>query len=88
MRKVLSIAILTIVLWGCENPEPPEWQMAPQIYDCTEEQTKVVQQEAKFCMDNTTYFSNYCLGTAMMRNCSLNQGRAKRIAPWLLKEAP
>lgn len=68
-KMLLSVLALIVLLTGCEPPEEPEWRRAPLEYTCTPEQTKRVQQDTKFCDDNTSYFDTYCYGSAIMRNC-------------------
>lgn len=61
------IAAFCVVLIGCGNPE---WNSAAENHTCTNEQMIKVQEEFKWCTENTDYVKNYCYGAAIMRNCS------------------
>jgi hypothetical protein len=56
------------LLAGC-NEYYSEWQNAPTCYTCTEAEMNRVQNEAKWCKENTTYKDTYCFGSAIMRIC-------------------
>lgn len=46
------------------------WEDATTTYRCTDEQQKRVESDTLFCKNNTSYFSSYCFGSAIMRNCT------------------
>lgn len=67
---LLSIFILTACHKEPEKKiERADWQDAPHTHQCTDIQIARVQSEAKWCNDNTSYFSSYCYGSALVRNC-------------------
>jgi uncharacterized protein YcfL len=71
--KVTTIIIISLfVVVGCSSqPEKQlDWQKAPYEYVWTMEQNAKIEQEAKWCSDNTSYISEYCYGTAIMRNAT------------------
>lgn len=73
MAKYSILAALLLV--GCAGEAVPvaaqsEWDAAPRTHVCTVEQMSRVERESKFCDDNTSFFSSYCYGTAIMRNCT------------------
>lgn len=78
---VLGVIVFVIVMgiWLYEDTQkmeerakqpPAEWQVAPQLYTCTAEQSALVEKDTLFCDENTSFFSSYCYGTAIMRNCA------------------
>lgn len=67
----MKYLILLIFLVGCTEIESNnEWAKAPRQHNCTTEQMKKVEQETKFCNENTTFYKTYCYGSAIMRNCT------------------
>ena len=71
--------LLTLFLVACDggktdssgyHKEPSDWQLAAKTHRCTEEQMNKAQREAKWCNDNTSYFTSYCYGSAILRNCT------------------
>lgn len=69
MKKLIFSLFL---LCGCDMEftyEQSDWETAPREHICTEEQMKKVMEETDFCNDNTSYFSTYCYGAAILRNC-------------------
>lgn len=72
MKYIVAILLLCICS-ACDevkvNP-PADWEAAPRDYICTEDQMGRVHKEAYWCNENTSYFSSYCYGTAIMRNCT------------------
>lgn len=70
------ILLCAAVLAGCDVSDPapslvdPDWKEAPREYVCTVDQSARVEVETKFCNENTDYFSTYCYGSAIMRNCT------------------
>jgi len=66
MKPIILMAVLC--LCGCAQSQPP-WDTAPMEYRCTMEQAKQVDFETATC-NETQLFSDYCYGTAIMRNCS------------------
>jgi len=78
LNAFIACTIVLGVLVGCGggtlNSEgykasTPEWQSAAEKYSCTTDQMNKVETEHKFCKENTSYFSSYCYGSAIMRNC-------------------
>ena len=79
MKKIILITLL-LILAGCNDskddehkPVPVEvsdWNMAPRVYKCTDVEIIKVHMEAEWCNEHTSYFRNYCYGTAMIRNCT------------------
>lgn len=67
MRSLTTVA-LCLLLAACEVIEP-EWKEAPEVYTCTDDQMAKAEAEAEWCNENTDYFSTYCYGTSIMRNC-------------------
>jgi len=67
MKPIVLLAVLC--LCGCAQQSTPSWDAAPLEYRCTMEQAKQVDFETATC-DRTQFFSDYCYGTALMRNCS------------------
>lgn len=71
--KQIAWLLAALMLSGCDYFKPApmqDWQLAPKQYKCEIAQMTKVESEAKWCNDNTTYFSDYCYGTAIIRNCS------------------
>jgi hypothetical protein len=71
-ERVIKIFIVSLFLFiGCvdENYIAPEWKLAPGKYRCTKEQFDRVKFEAEWCTEKTSYISQYCWGTALIRNC-------------------
>lgn len=73
-------AIIFVFLAGCSASDPnaprvvpAAWDTAPMDYVCTAEQSAKVERETRFCNDNTSYFSTYCYGSAIMRNCTIKR---------------
>jgi len=66
MKPIILMTVLC--LCGCAQPQP-SWDTAPMEYRCTMEQAKQVDFETVTC-NKTQFFSDYCYGTAIMRNCS------------------
>lgn len=79
MNKAL-IMLVVLVLAGCndgttistEGVKPPSepWRDAVTDYQCTDAQQKRVESDTLFCKQNTSYFSSFCYGSAIMRNCT------------------
>lgn len=73
---IASVLLLTACSEGTtistEGVKPPveEWREATMTHRCTEEQNRRVESEHLFCKNNTSYFSSYCYGAAIMRNCT------------------
>jgi len=74
MKKFLLVASL-LALTACTeegyviSPQP-DYELAPRQYTCTAPEAARVHHESKFCNDNTSFFSSYCYGTAIMRICT------------------
>ena len=68
MKKLL---VLMALLSGCESQlfGTSTWQIAAETHTCTVTQMNKVQAEANWCAANTQYYSTYCYGTAIIRNC-------------------
>lgn len=68
-RKTALVACL--LLAGCESQVLGQatWQAAIETHTCTVPQMDKVQSEAAWCTANTQYYSTYCYGTAIIRNC-------------------
>tara|TARA_R110001599_G_scaffold351180_3_gene582464 strand:- start:4418 stop:4672 length:255 start_codon:yes stop_codon:yes gene_type:complete len=66
------IAIISIVLIaGCDvNQYSPHNAMETHV--CTVSEFTRVKAEATYCAENTGYLGAHCLGTAIVRICSLN----------------
>lgn len=85
MRAAALIAAL--MLTGCSVDEAPphraDWQDAAATHACSVEQTKRVEADTRFCNENTSYFSSYCYGTAILRNCVARQpiAQAPEVTP-------
>lgn len=65
--------LLLLAFTACDaaKPDPdPEWRTAPLVHHCTKEQMERVQTETEFCNKTTSYFSTYCYGSAIIRNCT------------------
>ena len=66
------------LLVGCDSntvaPVKPEWERAIVTYRCTDAQMDRVHTQAEWCNKNTTYYSTYCYGAAIIRNCTKRQG--------------
>jgi len=69
MKQFILITCLFLI--SCSQ-EKKDWEGASKYYKCTKEQMEKVEHEAKWCVDNTNYISNYCYGSAIMRNCEPN----------------
>lgn len=67
-KLILCFVVLFFI--GCEQHEMPSWDRAPLEYKCTDSEIDRVHKEAKFCDDQTGYYSTYCYGSAIMRNCT------------------
>lgn len=74
-----KIILITLVLFlaGCNDSASDrkayvfeDWEMAPRVYTCTEAQMIKAHGEAEWCNEHTSYFKNYCYGTALMSNCT------------------
>lgn len=59
----------TISTEGVKPPSEP-WRDAVTDYQCTDAQQKRVESDTLFCKQNTSYFSSFCFGSAIMRNCT------------------
>lgn len=70
MRKLLVLMILVFSI-GCEK-EPTIGD-----FDCTNDQMKKAESEARFCRDSTELFPSYCYRTSISRNCVLKEGFKK-----------
>lgn len=79
MMKYIVIAIMLLLTACSEGAAQPEqvkprdraaWEDAMTDYRCTDEQQKRVESDTLFCKANTSYFSSYCFGSAIMRNCT------------------
>ena len=75
----IVIAIIMLVVIGFQKMDEndakraqADYIIAPKVHTCTEEQTTKVHTETLFCKENTNFFSTYCYGTAIMRNCTKN----------------
>ena len=71
------LPMLIFILMGCDNKptEKPEWEKAVTTYRCNDEQMARVHAQAEWCDKNTTYYSTYCYGTALIRNCTKAEGQ-------------
>lgn len=78
MKKSIVLIFFIIFLFSCGEQSQQskdygeaklDWQQAPKIYRCTENQIKRVHFETKWCNDNTDYINTYCYGMAFIRNC-------------------
>lgn len=69
MRWILLVTLLA----GCSvsSPATPEWNSAPIRYRCSREQMEKAEAEADWCITKTGYFSDFCYGTSIIRNCEL-----------------
>ena len=65
----LVSALAAFLLSGCDSSIKEDWETAPKSYSCTIEEMTKVQMESAWCSTNTAYFSNYCYGAAILRNC-------------------
>lgn len=73
--KVIAALLLSIALMGCQETvslNEKHWGDAPEVYQCTIEQTERVHHEAGWCAENTEYYGKYCYGAAIMRICEVN----------------
>ena len=68
----IAVVAACLLLAGCESQVLGQttWQAATETHTCTVEQMDKVQREAEWCSTNTQYFSTYCYGTALIRNCT------------------
>ena len=66
--KALGI-VAVCVLWGCSG-ENEDWKQASATHSCDETQWDYVVYESGFCNETTTYDPDYCLGSAVARNCT------------------
>lgn len=64
------IVVVAIFLSGCDVGQAP-WQLAPLEYSCDNTEMVKVENETRFCNENTTYRATYCYGTAIIRNCQI-----------------
>lgn len=70
MKRILmivGIVAMSTILVSCERPY--DWESAPLTHVCTDQQMRKAEQEAAWCDENTSYFSTYCYGSAIIRNC-------------------
>ena len=77
MNQKSLILLAALTLTACEPPEPyvqPEYERAPMEYTCSVEQAARVQKESTYCDENTSFFSSYCYGSAIMRICEKKNG--------------
>lgn len=65
-----TVALAVILLSGCEQPPSAEWRTAPTMHRCTDAQMARAENEAAWCLTNTTYSGDYCYGAAIVRNCA------------------
>jgi hypothetical protein len=65
-----------VMLAGCDVT-PGSWNEAPETHVCSEEQMKKVEAETMWCRINTSYLSEYCYGTAIIRNCEARKGEGE-----------
>lgn len=72
-----ALLLLVVCLAGCDDfeqsmqpPPPHEHELAPKQYVCTVEEMARVEKESLFCDENTSFYSSYCYGTAIIRNCT------------------
>lgn len=78
MRILAIIALLSLSACventSCPAPvkESPI-QTAMVDHTCTAEEMKRVESESVFCNKNTSFFSSYCYGSAIMRNCKFRE---------------
>lgn len=79
MMKYFLIAMLLMLTACSEGTAQPEqvkprdraaWEDATTTYQCDDAQQKRVESDTLFCKENTSYFSSYCYGSAIMRNCT------------------
>lgn len=72
MKYILFVFSVVLLCSSCDTAErsKAEWESAPREYTCTEEQMTRVQSEAGWCNENTSYFSSFCYGSAIIRNCT------------------
>lgn len=66
--------VFVVLLAGCAEPKPGPWTDAPLTHSCTKEQMEKAQVEAEWCNKNTSYFTTYCYGSAIIRNCVPKDG--------------
>lgn len=59
--------IIIALLPGCEIED---WRNAPSEYTCSEKQMVRVEKETIFCNNNTKFYSTFCYGNAIIRNCT------------------
>lgn len=50
--------------------ELPNYNDALRTHTCTPEQMARVQEETTYCINETTFKSSYCYGTAIIRICT------------------
>jgi hypothetical protein len=67
--KTLILVSAVLFFTGCKAGVVEDWQAAPRQYVCTTEQMVKAESEADWCNKHTSFFSEYCYGTAIMRNC-------------------
>ncbi len=72
---ILSVLMLTACEYDAQRQEikvqpPKPWEEATTTHHCTDEQQRRVESDTLFCKQNTSYFSSYCFGSAIMRNCN------------------
>ncbi|MDP1931952.1 MAG: hypothetical protein Q8L60_10895 [Gammaproteobacteria bacterium] len=72
--KLILLVGFAAILSACGEVKHPAWKTAPMDYVCTSAQFSKVQIEADYCNATTGYFGSYCLGSAMIRNCSFAGG--------------
>lgn len=78
----LIIAVIAICsLTACSKPTERITLQAKNPVDtaltdyiCTTDEMKRVESEALFCNKNTSYFTSYCYGSAIMRICKVKEG--------------
>lgn len=79
--KILAIVAL-LSLTACvdrnqcipsEAPKQDVTIAALKDYTCTADEMRRVESESVFCNKNTSFFSDYCYGSAIIRNCKLKE---------------
>jgi hypothetical protein len=71
MTRYFTLISAVFILSACVPKQhyPEHWTNALENYICTKDQWDTLEKEAIFCKNNTTFSSNYCLGTAVTRHC-------------------
>lgn len=68
----LTLLFVCFLFVGCEV-RGNEWATAASTHKCTVVEMEKAESEAEWCNENTDYFSGYCYGTAIARNCTKMQ---------------